>query len=70
MAEPQSDPLAGRPLPAAVEADRPTKLLPFDTEPTGYAWLHSRCWDARKKGRKAEALAALSTFGIFVRTSL
>ena len=39
-------------------------LLPFGTEPTGHAWLHSRCWDAWHAGRKAEAVAALSTFGI------
>ena len=39
-------------------------LLPFGTEPTGHAWLHSRCWAAWHAGRKAEAVAALSTFGI------
>jgi hypothetical protein len=47
------------------------KLLPFGTEQTGHAWLHSRCWDAWHAGRKAEAIAALSTFGIHeMRTSL
>lgn len=45
------------------------KLLPFGTEPSGHAWLHSRCWDAWHTGRKAEAVAALSTFGISMRTS-
>jgi hypothetical protein len=39
-------------------------LLPFGTEPTGHAWLHSRCWDAWHAGRNAEAVAALSNFGI------
>lgn len=39
-------------------------LLPFGTESTGHAWLHSRCWPAWHASRKAEAVAALSTFGI------
>lgn len=39
-------------------------LLPFGTEPTGHAWLHSRCWPAWHAGRKAEAVAALSAFEI------
>ena len=45
------------------------KLLPFGTEQTGHAWLHSRCWSAWHASRKAEAVAALSTFGICMRTS-
>lgn len=44
-------------------------LLPFGTEPTGHARLHSRCWDAWHASRKAEAVAALSTFEISMRTS-
>jgi hypothetical protein len=44
-------------------------LMPFGTEPTGHAWLHSRCWDAWHASRKAEAVAALSTLGISLRTS-
>lgn len=44
-------------------------LLPFGTEPTGHAWLHSRCWASWHASRKAEAVAALSTFGISMRTS-
>lgn len=44
-------------------------LLPFGTEPTGHAWLHSRCWDAWHAGRKAEAVAALSNLGISLRIS-
>lgn len=42
-------------------------LLPFGTEPTGHAWLHSRCWDAWHAGRKAEAVAALYIIGIAMR---
>jgi hypothetical protein len=44
-------------------------LLPFGTEATGHAWLHSRCWNAWREARKAEAVAALSAFGICMRTS-
>lgn len=39
------------------------KLLP-STEPTGHAWLHSRCWPAWHAVRKAEAIAALAAMGI------
>ena len=39
-------------------------LLPFGTEPTGHASLHSRCWPAWHASRTAEAIAALSTFEI------
>jgi hypothetical protein len=42
-------------------------LLPFGTETTGYAWLHSSCWSAWHASRKAEAIAALSIHEI--RTS-
>jgi hypothetical protein len=45
-------------------------LLPFGTDQTDLAWLHSRCWDAWHAGRQAEAVAALSTCGISLRTSL
>ncbi|EAQ34921.1 hypothetical protein NB311A_05865 [Nitrobacter sp. Nb-311A] len=40
------------------------KLLPFGTEPTGHAWLHSRCWPAWHAARKATAIAALMAMGI------
>jgi hypothetical protein len=40
------------------------KLLPFGTEQTGHAWLHSRCWPAWQAARKAEAIAALAAMGI------
>jgi hypothetical protein len=46
------------------------KLLPFCTEQTGHAGLHSRCWEAWYAGRKAKAVAAYSTFGICMRTPL
>lgn len=39
-------------------------LLPFGTEPTGHAWLHSRCWTTWHAGRKSEAIAVLSSIGI------
>ena len=39
-------------------------LLPFGAEPTGHAWLHSRCWPAWHSARKAEAIAALAAMGI------
>lgn len=45
-------------------------MLPFGTKATGHVWLHSRCWPAWHASRKAEAVAALSTFGIHdLRTS-
>ena len=40
------------------------KLLPFGTETSGHAWLHSRCWPAWHAARKADAIAALATMGI------
>jgi hypothetical protein len=40
------------------------KLLPFGTEPTGHAWLHSRCWPAWHAARNAEAIDALAAMGI------
>jgi hypothetical protein len=53
----------------AEHSDDP--LLPFGTEPTGRAWLHSRCWPAWHAARKAEAIAALAQLGITTsRTSL
>lgn len=39
-------------------------LLPHGIEPTGHAWLHSRCWPAWHAGRKAEAVVALKAMGI------
>jgi hypothetical protein len=42
----------------------PDPLLPYGTETTGHAWLHSRCWTAWRADRKAEAVAALSSMGI------
>lgn len=39
-------------------------LLPHGVEPTGHAWLHSRCWPAWRAGRKADAVTALKAMGI------
>lgn len=39
-------------------------LLPFGTEISGHAWLHSRCWPAWHSARKADAIAALAAMGI------
>ena len=39
-------------------------LLPHGIEPTGHAWLHSRCWPAWYEARKARAVAALAAMGI------
>jgi hypothetical protein len=40
--------------------DTTDKLLPYGTEQTGHAWLHSHCWEAWHARRKAEAVAVLS----------
>ena len=61
------NPCARRPgaASAAVEAMHAhDALLPFGIEPTGHAWLHSRCWPAWHASRKAEAVAALAAMGI------
>jgi hypothetical protein len=42
-------------------------LLPHGVEPTGQAWLHSRCWPAWYDGRKAGAVAALKAMGVTPR---
>ena len=39
-------------------------LLPYGVEPTGHAWLHSRCWPAWYEARKAKAASALAAMGI------
>jgi hypothetical protein len=39
-------------------------LLPYGVEPTGHAWLHSRCWEAWHAARKSEAAAALKAMGV------
>lgn len=41
-------------------------LVPFGTEPTGHAWLHSRCWSGWHKSRRETALTALSSMGITI----
>ena len=47
-------------------ADDP--LLPFGTETTGHAWLHSQCWSAWSAARHAEADAALKAAAIATPT--
>ena len=39
-------------------------LLSYGAEPTGHAWLHSRCWPAWYDARKAKAVSALAVMGI------
>ena len=39
-------------------------LLPFGTESTGHAWLHSRCWSAWHAARQPEAVVALKAMAI------
>jgi hypothetical protein len=39
-------------------------LLPFGTESTGHAWLHSHCWPTWYEVRKAKAVTALAAMGI------
>jgi len=51
----------GRCLGCGGDGHAPDALMPFGTEPTGHAWLHSRCWEAWHASRKAEAVSALST---------
>jgi hypothetical protein len=41
-------------------------LLPLGTE-ASHVWLHSRCWEGWYAGRRDEAVAALSVFGIVRR---
>ena len=39
-------------------------LLPFGTEASGHAWLHSACWPAWYDSRRAGAIAALAALGL------
>jgi hypothetical protein len=50
----------GRCLGCGGSDDAVDQLLPYGTEPSGPAWLHSRCWAAWHAKRKAEAVAVLS----------
>ena len=50
----------GRCLGCGGSEDAHDQLLPYGTEPTGHAWLHSRCWAAWHASRKAKAVAVLS----------
>ena len=55
---------AGRCLACGDVAHPHDPLVPYGIEPTGHAWLHSRCWPAWHAERKAEAVAALAAMGI------
>lgn len=39
-------------------------LLPHGLDPTGSAWLHSRCWPTWHAGLNAQAIAGLAAIGI------
>ena len=39
-------------------------IVPFGTEPGTQAWLHGECWRPWQNARRAEAVKALSRFGI------
>ena len=39
-------------------------LLPFGSESTGHAWLHSRCWPEWQSKRKREAADKLTYMGL------
>ena len=55
---------AGRCLGCGDREHAHDPLVPFGVEPSGHAWLHSRCWPAWHAGRKAQAIAALAAMGI------
>jgi hypothetical protein len=50
----------GRCLECGGREEKWDKLLPYGSEPTGHAWLHSRCWEIWRGKRKAKAVAFLS----------
>ena len=50
----------GRCVGCGGSEDAIDKLLPYGTEPTGPAWLHSHCWEAWHANRRARAVATLS----------
>jgi hypothetical protein len=39
-------------------------VVPFGTEASGHAWLHSECWSAWHAWRRAEAVTALTAMKI------
>ena len=55
---------AGRCLGCGDREHAHDPLLPYGVEPTGHAWLHSRCWPAWYEARKAKAVSALAAMGI------
>ena len=68
MAQPQSGTFGADRCLRCGEAEHDhDPLLPFGTESTGHAWLHSNCWSAWSTARQAEAVAALEAKGIATR---
>ena len=55
---------AGRCLGCGDREHTHDPLLSYGAEPTGHAWLHSRCWPAWYDARKAKAVSALAVMGI------
>jgi hypothetical protein len=48
-----------------AEGDRPgAPVVPHGIAPEEYTWLHSQCWQAWSRHRKAEAAAAVTKAGI------
>ena len=57
-------PAAGRCLECGDREHAHDPLLPYDVEPTGHVWLHSRCWPAWYEARQAKAVSVLAAMGI------
>ena len=57
---------AGRCLACGDREHAHNPLLPYGAEPSGHAWLHSRCWSAWYEARQAKAVSALTAMGISV----
>ncbi|SRR6266566_4538334 len=55
---------AGRCLGCGDREHTHDPLLSYGAEPTGHAWLHSRCWPAWYDAWKAKAVSALAVMGI------
>jgi hypothetical protein len=56
----------GRCLGCGGVEDSAHSLLPVGSE-NSHVWLHSRCWEGWYAGRRDEAVAGLSVFGILKR---
>jgi hypothetical protein len=60
--------LAGRCAWCGKVETRSIKVVPFGAG-EHHAWLHAYCWPAWHQSRRAEAVAALRTMGIALRSS-